>query len=136
MDKDIDCEWNDERLLGIESIDKEHEQLFLMAKVLHRYMKEKATVSVINIFFGEVVKSAEAHFENEERFMKDKGFPILLLERHIVEHKKLLERLLGLKKKFEKGEITLTDEVAQLLTFLLSGHMQEYDTRIAEFVNK
>ncbi len=124
--------WKDEYSLGIESIDKEHEKLFLMVKILHRYMEEKASQGVVNMFLGEVAKHVETHFENEERFMKDKAVPEDFLKQHIMEHKRLLRQIDSLEAT---RAISLTDDVVQFLAGLIKDHMFEYDKKIVEFIN-
>jgi len=128
-------DWEKEYLINVESVDFEHQKIFLMVKVLHEYMEKGESHVVMENFVNELIKYTETHFLNEEKLMKEKGVPKAYYAGQVQQHKDLIKQVEICKADFEtKGDLCLP----QITTFLvdwLKNHIARTDKKLYSFFN-
>lgn len=135
-------EWRDDWLLGIPQVDGEHRELariFNRVAELYSCVDEESSAGknlehvaeLIELLheFGEHVR---IHFQNEEAFMRDSGYPDF--ENHHYEHATLMAEYAELLRELdEKGVGCLDVETLDSLKTWLISHVANEDVRFGEF---
>ncbi len=86
--------WRDDFLLGIEHIDKQHQQLFRIATDIHELIKNELITDKydqILKLLGQLKEYTIFHFTSEEEYMMSIGYRKLLS--HKVEHSDFIEKI-------------------------------------------
>ena len=93
-------EWDDEYLIGVESLDQEHRDLFARVNELGAQLARQEDKARIEETLGEIYARMAAHFALEEKFMRDTDFPNF--ERHKREHERFLSNIVEVLEDFRK----------------------------------
>ncbi len=123
--------WNDGFLVGIPSIDRQHQGLFELMNRLYRGYREKVERERLQPVLDELIALAKRHLADEEALMEKAGYSDL--ESHKATHRKLLDDLdrhVGDYRERRDNESLLT-----LLWFLKSwlvDHIYRVDKRYAD----
>jgi hemerythrin len=125
-------EWSPKYELGVELVDGEHQQLFLLAGRMHQAMLEGKGKQVLQELLASLVDYTGHHFEHEEALMRRVGFPDF--EAHREQHRDVSRKVLDLQARAEGGERTMTIEVMTLLMNWMGRHILEADQRIATYM--
>jgi hemerythrin len=129
-------DWKDEYLIHIESIDYQHQKLFMMVKVLHGYIESGDTALVMKNFLNELIKYTKTHFSDEERYMKEIGMPENLYQQHAQEHLDLINEVKAIKTDYDSAHKVFTPKLIKFLVDWLRNHIVHTDTKISQFLNK
>ena len=131
--------WKDKYLIGVESIDKQHKELFKNlgefiklvqkkeVKWEDRLSKAKETLEFLQ---GYVVY----HFDDEEKYQESINYPDL--ELHKDAHRKFKQGINDYVEIFKEGGFTeekMQEFSAKLMTWLIM-HVGKMDQKIGEFV--
>lgn len=87
-------EWKDEYVLGIEEIDKQHQQLFKIAGDIHELIKNDIILDKydrIMHLIGDLKEYTVFHFSSEEEYMKSIGYRKFFS--HKVEHDDFIDKI-------------------------------------------
>lgn len=115
-------------LLGIPEIDEQHKQLVENLEQLQQWRsKGHGYAAAINAFMnlGDYVQK---HFQDEEEYMRRHDYPEL--DAHMLQHKDLIARIQEIEQHLMGGE-DVTDEMIELLTRWIVGHIGYEDLKIA-----
>lgn len=110
LENGADIEWNDSYAIGIPELDNQHRELFAIVREI--VVNSRATTESVHVVLSRLADYARAHFEAEEKFLKEKGFPELI--DHIEEHTRFIDQIATMSLRAMRGQI----EPAQLLDFL------------------
>ena len=122
----VSLNWDASFASGNAFIDAEHRELFLHANRLldlttRPGMKtQEAQVSLLRL-----VDSVEAHFQHEERILKQAGYPGLA--GHAARHRALMERTRELFDRTNDRSILLADILNFVVAEMIHGHMVSED---------
>ncbi|MBE7412459.1 MAG: bacteriohemerythrin [Leptospiraceae bacterium] len=127
--------WSQKYNIGIKSIDDQHVKLFAIINSLHNaIVHQNSSMSVVQELLEELLSYAKSHFRYEESLMEGNGY--LELEKHIIEHEKLINDLDKYKNRFDSGELK---DLNELLTFSinwLQNHILVSDMQYSGFLIK
>lgn len=118
--------------LGIEIMDREHEQLVNLVRELQMSINEHGSVrrplapAVARLLVG-----APAHFDSEEKLMADSGYPGLAAHRAI--HQGLVSQLRIFAAELLTDEVTAARKIHSVLSAWLFEHIQTEDSSFARF---
>jgi hemerythrin len=123
--------WNSRFETGIELIDSQHRELFeAVNKLADSFRAGLAWVQVKeSIEFLE--QYALDHFQAEERFMREMGYPGLAS--HQTEHVNLMEQVRDLKTRLAGGEL-VTMDITIFFVDWLKKHINDVDMAYVDFV--
>ena len=93
-------EWSDAYLIGVDSLDREHLDLFARVNELNAQLARHEDKSRIEETLGEIHSRMMAHFALEEKFMRDTDFPNYA--RHKREHERFLSNIVEVIEEFRK----------------------------------
>jgi len=116
--------WNTRFLTGIGIIDAQHESLFQAVNVLADAVKADNASPRVRKALEELVQLSLDHFQTEEQFMHESGYPRLAT--HLEEHQELIVKLEDLKTKHKQGGLVSAD-VTFFFADWFAHHINEVD---------
>jgi len=128
--------WNDSLAIGIEQIDKQHQELFSRFDLLLKACREgqgRDELSRLLEFLSDYVKT---HFSVEEQFMRSSGYADL--ESHLLEHEVFRGKLDDLRQIYADhgaGMDLLITTNATVLDWIIQ-HVRKTDRRMGESLNR
>lgn len=118
--------WKDSYKTGIRAIDADHRMLFDIVNALIREANGKSSADEIGSTFHALQQYVDTHFEREERFLEQCGYPDL--ENHKKLHQKLREKVIGIEKLYHANPTKLDLEaVCKFLSDWLVQHIMTSD---------
>lgn len=123
-------EWDDRMSVGIAVIDADHRKLFSLVNFLYDSLQAGRGERVVGNFLDAVVIYTKEHFQREERFLQESGYPELEAHRH--EHQTLIQQVLEVQEKYQSGNTApLSLELIGFLNKWLVDHVQGRDRAYA-----
>ncbi len=125
-------EWNEDLILGVSEIDKEHQLLVDRVNEIIRHANDKRLDYVADEAVSDLVYATRRHFENEEEMMEDVDYPDR--EIHMAVHKKLM---VDLTDKADILSLETNHDSIQTVDFFkdwLINHIKKDDTELAGFI--
>lgn len=126
--------WSDQYLIGNETIDTQHEELFRLINAFHSRWLEARDQQDIARILHRLICYADMHFRNEEVIMDSEGFALLGEHKQI--HEAMIDSIFALQKSYEDGSLRLEMETMKFLKSWLIEHILENDYRFRDFMKK
>jgi hemerythrin-like metal-binding protein len=120
-------DWEDSLSVGVASIDGQHRKLVDLINKLNDAMKLGKARDLLGSIFNEVIEYTAYHFSTEEDYMERAQFAGAGM--HALEHKQLVNKVLGLQKEFAAGKVTITVEVMNFLRDWVAKHILTTDKK-------
>ncbi|WP_438447679.1 bacteriohemerythrin [Gorillibacterium sp. sgz5001074] len=126
--------WNTEYNIGVEHIDRQHEQLVLDLAAFKELCDRDARQDAITVSLRGLAASIQEHFASEEALMAEIGYP------ELPKHKKAHDSFLGTLSELENNiyvhglHSSTYPKIIQLLSDWLVNHICHSDSKIGEFV--
>jgi hemerythrin-like metal-binding protein len=124
--------WTVELSVGIESIDAQHRELIELLNNIHEARLQGAERATIGKLLTDGLRLTAAHFEHEEKIMKENGFP--LLAEHKKEHDSLIDEVKTVAHSFAAGRKVDSQNVEQFLKAWWIRHIKTSDRACGEFL--
>lgn len=121
--------WNNSFATGIESIDKQHQQLVGYVNELFDAITQKRGEAVTKRLLGDLVTYTVSHFAHEEQFFRRFKYPDTAA--HVAEHEGLKKQVGDFAKKYAAGQATVNAELMTFLRNWLANHIMQSDKRYA-----
>ena len=127
-------QWTEEYRVGVDFIDEQHQKLFEIAGRAFDLMKDDFALDkydkIVEII-GELKDYTKFHFEAEEAYMEEIGYPKIFS--HKVKHEELINELNGID--FEQVDMNQDEYIVSLLELVVNWidkHIKQVDQRIPE----
>ena len=124
--------WDESYSVKIESIDEQHKKLIDMLNEFYNNIQSKSSKESIAKLLNQMKAYAMFHFETEERYMKQYGFPEH--DFHKKEHNEFIEKVKDIEKRFNAGELIVSFEITNYLKKWLKDHINGTDKRYSWFL--
>lgn len=124
--------WSDDFAVKVFAIDVQHQRLFTMVNELDQAMQDGKGKQLLGKLLANLVHYTKSHFETEEGFMREHGYPGY--EEHKDKHEKMTRKVLDVQKQFESGNAHLTIGVMAFLQNWLTEHILKTDLRFGQFL--
>lgn len=125
-------EWGPNLLIGIPSLDLQHQRLFTLVNIfLDSIGMEKAPDLCRQIFPG-LMAAFQAHFRDEECQMQEMKYP--LLNEHHDSHQKIKNDLKGIAQEIRNERLIDFVPTANFFAYQIPAHVKTEDFKIALFV--
>ncbi len=126
--------WKEIYSVNNDQIDKEHQELFNIAKEAFCIVDSSQRNEKIKIILNKLFKYMKTHFEREEKFMKENGYK--KYEEHKSIHKNIIDKLNDFIKRLPHMNIELFEkELARLIDIILVQHIIQEDRKIVAWLN-
>lgn len=113
-------EWNDEYLLGLPAIDKDHREMVEECNAYLQAAERGASLGELADLLDRLILRTRAHFTAEERMLDRHGYPGLAL--HKADHEQLLVQAMSLRDRFDQADED--DESVRALVSETNAFMQ------------
>lgn len=124
--------WTDDFALGIEHLDAQHRQLIELINRTAEKLESGGEEMEALPLLRELQQYARNHFEAEEVYMSEKGFPGE--PEHIKQHQYFISRIMELDARLFNQEDGILHELEEFLNFWLIDHIVINDFKYASFV--
>jgi len=124
--------WLDLYSIGIEKVDRQHENLTDLLNCLNEAWRTGKDHAVLLFRLDQFLDAVGAHFREEEQIMAEKQYPDLDL--HKAEHDFLLEQVMQFRTQFAASEADLTESMLDFFRDWLRDHILISDRRLGRFV--
>jgi hemerythrin len=114
-------QWRDEYSMKVPSIDVQHQKLVEMLNALHDGMVSGTGREKLAPLLEGLVQYTATHFAHEEDYFAKYSYPDA--DKHTLEHKKLVQQVLGFKEKFDAGRANINMELMVFLKDWLIHHI-------------
>lgn len=125
--------WSDKLSVGVKAIDEQHTVLFDTINDLHAAMMKGQARTIIGELLCRLLLYTRNHFSDEERMMEAAGYPGL--DAHCIKHHALAKQVEEYIARFQKGDLTLSLDLAGFLSDWLKTHIQSVDQSYGPFLN-
>ncbi len=127
-------EWDPSFAVHVERYDNAHRVLFNMVNDLADAMQQKKSKDAIGRVLKGLAEYTISHFAEEERSFSQTQYPEET--QHKALHKKLLDQVSDLIRKFDAGEQLIAQDVINFLQDWLINHIKGVDKRYGPHLNK
>lgn len=124
--------WNERMMLGIQSMDNQHQRWIELINDLHEAMQQGKGSDALNQTLASMLDYTRVHFAHEERLLLRHSYP------GYTQHKKLhddfIKKIKDIQDRLQKNHILLTMEIMKSLRDWLTDHIQNVDRQYAPFL--
>ncbi len=113
--------WSDRFILGIETIDKQHQKWIEFINKLYRALKSAETEENLNQILSELIEYTKYHFGFEEKYMQEFGYENI--EQHKLEHEKFVNYLYSSFSKYIEQNATVPYDLIIYLKQWVENHV-------------
>ncbi len=125
-------EWSDRFKISDAEIDNEHWELFSLINDLNDKQSIGVPPASTSLALIALVNYIEAHFDHEERLMKESGYPDIEVHKQV--HKALDLQVREFQSVFMTNPYSFDyDALIEFLTNWLKNHILKVDMKFAEF---
>ena len=126
-------EWDESYSVGVEELDEQHKQLFRMINTLFEVPNVAVESQTISDLLTDVKEYTSYHFETEERYMSECGYPDIAAHMRAHEQfRKKVDDLWSARMAHRKG---VPADILQFLYEWLSAHVLSCDKKYAALVS-
>ena len=123
--------WSDQFATGIESIDRQHQQLFEAVNQLHEAFTHGDPRDQVRKALLFLIQYTVDHFSAEEDHMQRFGYPGFAA--HAAEHARLVDQVAALKNRMDAGH-PMAEDVTAFLADWLKLHIHQVDMAYVGFL--
>ncbi len=123
--------WNNQLVLGIESVDKQHEHLIDLANQLDEAVAIGADRDTIIKIVNGLVDYTVYHFQHEEQLMSAAKFNKQVYAIHEAEHKEFVAKMIEVQRKVKNDIGALSVDLMDYLVSWLCHHILSTDKQMA-----
>ena len=125
-------EWNDGMSVGIPEIDEDHKRFILLIDELNHSITERKSSTEIQRRLQHVIEDANRHFEQEEKFFRDRQYPNV--EGHVRSHNNVRNTLKKIQDSFiPYGLEAEWLDAALVIKQILITHILTEDMQYADY---
>ena len=117
---------------GIDEIDDVHKHEFDFINRVHKSIVEKDPREQIEQLMQSLIEHVRAHFEGEEKEMKERGYS--RLDIHVKEHQQMLDQLRGYYQKYLEKEDAAAYDFLEYLHGWFIHHLEGEDRELGDFL--
>lgn len=130
-----DLKWTDDLSVGVDHLDDDHKKLIKILNTLFAAGFAGVGDAILETTLKELEDYTHLHFEREERFLEEHGYPSL--EPHKFQHKKLIKELNEYTEIVRSsGANGVSADVMMFLRSWLVNHIREHDHHYAAFLKE
>ena len=125
-------EWRPELLLGVDQIDRQHQELLVRASALNEALNAAAPQHEIEAKLSELINFTEMHFSSEEEMMRTYSYEGYA--EHQAEHRKLLEQIHVVRRVLLDGTVVPRRILTLIMETWIKQHIADLDKQFAMFL--
>ncbi len=126
--------WQEEYGTGIESMDREHRELFRSAKSLYKTLFSAAAGAGTGDLLRQLLETTREHFETEERLMREHGYPGHV--EHEQSHTLILSALGTICDDYDSWRLASKIDVSSIIKDNVMTHILTEDRKLGAFLKE
>ncbi len=126
--------WNSDLSVNVAEIDQQHQKLISMINELNDAMKQGKSKDIMGKIVGDLISYTATHFKTEEKYFAQFQYPDA--DSHNKEHSAFVQKVTGVKERFENGQISLSIEIMNFLRDWLQKHIKGTDKKYSKLFNE
>lgn len=123
-------------LIGVPSIDKEHDELVAQLAILMDNPDALPETECFSVVLSQLEGQINAHFTNEEEFFKSLGMPENEISNHVKAHTIILEQYSRLNLDLMQGKAFSRTKVLLMIKDWIIGHVVCFDLNLKKYLPK
>ena len=123
--------WTNKLVIGIPEIDKQHHELIDTINKTEALVKKKGSDVDTKKIIDSLTSFARVHFSTEEEIFAKWNYP--KATEHMLEHEKLIIRVLKFENDFEKKKQEVLPELLDFLIEWLENHLKKHDFKYRDY---
>ncbi|MFI3155621.1 MAG: bacteriohemerythrin [Methylococcaceae bacterium] len=123
--------WNNQLVLGIDSVDKQHKHLIDLANQLDEAVAIGADRDSIIKIVDSLIDYTVYHFQHEEQLMSAAKFNPTVYAVHEAEHKEFVAKMMAVQREVQADINVLSEDLMDYLVNWLCHHILSTDKRMA-----
>ena len=124
--------WDPIYRIGVDVIDRQHQKLFGIGNRFYNAWRQRVRGAALSRIFDELIEYTAYHFAEEERLMKEIGYPAL--PQHRANHEELVE-LVNHYRKLLKDRVPGAEKQAlEFIRTWLRAHVLDADRKIGVYL--
>ncbi|HEY8035191.1 MAG TPA: bacteriohemerythrin [Methylobacter sp.] len=123
--------WNNQLILGIDSVDEQHKHLIDLANQLDEAVAIGADRDTIIRIVNSLIDYTVHHFQHEEQLMSAAKFNPTTYAVHEAEHKEFVAKMITVQREVEADINALSEDLVDYLVNWLCHHILSTDKRMA-----
>jgi len=124
--------WHPRYRTGIESIDAQHEEIFLALARLKSAVRMSGEGEDVDELLGYFARITERHFETEEDFLRLHNYPEF--EAHAKEHVAARANFAEIRERYRDDRNALVETIVTFVNDWLKHHICEGDFKYVQFL--
>lgn len=125
-------EWQDIYSVGDPRTDAQHQRLFDIANRFELAYENGSRLDHLYTIFLELVDYTKVHFADEERLMRQAGYPEF--DWHKQNHERLVELVGYYCRSFERADPNVAENAMNFIKTWLNGHILGMDRKFRPYV--
>jgi hemerythrin len=126
--------WSTQYLIGNNTIDDEHKELFRLINTFHDHWQEKRDRREIVQVLNQLINYTQMHFQHEENIMQQEEYPKLAEHQQI--HDSMVETIFKLQQSFEDKNLHFEIDTMKFVKNWMVEHILENDTLFRDFLSR
>lgn len=128
--------WSDQLLVGIDSVDSQHQQLVKLINRLDEVAALGEDHHTLIETVNELVDYTVYHFRHEEELMQKSGFNPEMFVKHCLQHQEFVDKMLRVQTEAKLDATLLSKDLLDFLVDWLCHHILKTDKLMAISLNK
>ncbi|MCS7287066.1 MAG: bacteriohemerythrin [Anaerolineae bacterium] len=124
-------QWTEELSVGVPQMDEQHKRWIEILNEFYDAVERGEREEGIRKLFQGVEEYTSFHFNAEEQFMAEIGYPDL--EDHRKTHQHLKEEVLSARKRYDQGDQKAARELVAFVISWLYTHIAKTDKKYGEY---
>lgn len=132
-------EWGEKYEIGVEEVDKQHQQLFEIINDFHEAMRTGSGKEEVGRTIEELENYVNYHFSSERELATDCGFSHDCSgchESHQQAHNAFAEQVAELRRLHDEEDATVHMKTLRFLRQWLNEHIGEMDQQLGLYINE
>ncbi len=126
--------WSSDYEFGISEIDKQHKQWLSLWNTFYENLESENNKEQLLKILDKAIDYTQYHFNKEESFMSDIGYPSLLNQKE--QHKEIADKIYNLRKKLETNQPIVMISITNEFKLWFNKHILIEDKKYAEMYKK
>ena len=126
--------WNEELSIGNENIDHQHQHMIGLINMIDETIQKGGTYKQFASIMNELIDYTDKHFKFEENLLEKNHCPDF--ELHKQAHAQLVQEVFDWKKKAERGNVEIINELMVSLRLWIIRHVLDVDKKNASFLKE
>lgn len=126
--------WGENFSVGVRDLDEQHRQIVIMVNTLIDMNNAEVDSEIISDTLTKMTRYAMEHFEKEEQYMLDYGYPEYPSQKR--QHQEFKKKTVNFCMEVMVHEVTVPKEIFTYLKSWWTNHILQEDMKYKKFFNE